>query len=274
MKLRSHFVFLGFILLLFGALVSITAAEPPAQNLVSPTPVQINLPSPLPFISPQAVATETPTRTPTPIGQALLEALTEANVRAQPDPESERLGTIRSGEVYPVIGRFFRWYQFQYQQSPSGTGWVFDELVRIIGDETTIIDLNERAAPTVDIIAQAATETFAVITQTPGGILTATAGAALPPLPGQGGSQVGSAPQMGVADLPTEAAVLPTYTFPPDIALFLPTQTASVSNDGSAPDASTLADLALPSTVPPLVIILALGGFGVLGLLIGSYRKR
>ncbi|MBL8163555.1 MAG: SH3 domain-containing protein [Anaerolineae bacterium] len=266
--------FVGSALLIFGVIIGITKAEPPAQSVVSPTPVPINLPSPLPFITQQSLATETPTRTPTPIGPALLEAITEANVRAQPDPESERLGTIRSGEVYPVIGRFFRWYQFQYQQSPSGTGWVFDELVRIIGDETSVIDLNEQAAPTVDTIAQAATETFAAITQTPGGILTATASVLLPALPGQGNSQTDGLTPVGGIALPTEVGVLPTYTFPADVALLVPTQPASESGDATSGDASPLADLELPSTLPPIVIILALGGGGFLGLLISSYRRR
>lgn len=273
MKSYRNFGGVTLVLVALGLLVGSAEAESPAQSQVSPTPVPINLPSPLPFITQQALATETPTRTPTPIGPALLEAITEANVRAQPDPESERLGTIRAGEVYPVIGRFFRWYQFQYEQSPSGTGWVFDELVQIIGDETSVIDLNEQAAPTVDTIAQAATETFAVISQTPGGILTATAAAALPALPGQGGAQTNALTPVSDINLPTEVGVLPTFTFPPEIAQLIPTEVAQ-EGSGTAVDTSPLAEFDLPSTVPPIVIILILGGGGLLGLIISSYSYR
>src|SRR5262249_27404694 len=98
----------------------------------------------------QAVSTPTATYTATPVGPVLLEALTEANVRAKPDPESDLLGTIHTGDVYPVLGRYYRWYQFQYNKSASGTGWVFDDLVKITGDESQILDLSENALPTVD----------------------------------------------------------------------------------------------------------------------------
>lgn len=241
-------------------------ASPGAQISVSATPIQVQLPSANNTTGNEIVATETPTRTPTPVGNALLEAITEANVRAEPDLDAEKLGTIRSGETYSILGRYYRWLQFQYDKSPSGTGWVFDELVTIIGDQTTIPDLNVNALPTVDAAAVDATATWDVITRMPGGILTATADARILPAPGleipnpgQGGNDI-ALPQ-----------VLPTFTWPPELAAARPTSTPT-----PADAAGVVEDIAisLDNGVAPFVPILALAGLGIFGLLISSVRRR
>ena len=87
-----------------------TSADDQQQINISATPALITLPSPLPF-STQEIATPTATYTPTPVAPVVLEALTEANVRSDPDPESDLLGTIRAGDLYLVLGRYYRWYQ-------------------------------------------------------------------------------------------------------------------------------------------------------------------
>src|SRR5262245_34183692 len=79
-----------------------------------------------------ALATATPTLTSTPaaaIQREVRSDVGEVNVRQEPDPESARLGTIKAGEKYAVRARYFRWIQFEFSQSPSGTGWVFEDLV-------------------------------------------------------------------------------------------------------------------------------------------------
>ena len=244
-----------------------TKAEESQQINVSATPASITLPSPLPLITQEQIIS-TATYTPSPPGSALLEAITEANVRAEPDPESERLGTIRSGEVYNVIGRYYRWFQFQYNQSPSGTGWVFDELVNIAGDESRIIDLSENTLPTADNTALAGTSTMEAITLTPGGILTATA-AQVPVQPGNAPEGVSGSQPAGTIQ------ILPTFTYPPEVALVPPENAYSSSVVLNATPTLIPNSIAfsISDGVPPLVPILILGGVGLLGLFVTSYKR-
>lgn len=276
MKQRSWiliFVIAGF--LIFRGRVE---AEPALQTGPTATPVQASLPTPLPLIPADIPgATNIPiTRTPTPEGAALLEAITEANVRSQADPESDRLGTIRAGDSYTVIGRYFRWYQFQYDQSPSGTGWVFDELVTIKGNPDRIPDLS-LATPTPDVNALQANSTLVVLTQTPGGVLTATAGVGALPLPiessaNNSGSTVDTSPNILVVGSQTP---LPTFTIPPNLGAVSPPIVSSSGTPSENPTASTvqISDFVIPSRIPPILPILVLGGVGILGLLISSLRK-
>ena len=87
-----------------------------AQEQITATPARINLPSATPLPTLEAEITATPTRTPTPVGQSLLEVKETAgdvNVRAEPDPNAERLGSIRAGLPYTITGRYYNWLQFQ-----------------------------------------------------------------------------------------------------------------------------------------------------------------
>ncbi len=256
-------------------LASQIKAEEQRQVIVSATPASIVIPSPLPFSTQSVATTPTLTRTPTPQGAVLLEAYTEANVRGQPDPEAELLGTIRAGDAYPIIGRYFRWYQFQYEQSASGTGWVFDELVQIIGDEAAVRDLTAQEVPTVDVVAQAATETQQIVTQTPGGILTQTASSQIVPLPVQGAEG-----QLPSANSDTEGEIaediLPTFTYPPNVAP-VPPDNAFKNSAGVNLTTSQAVEnpprISVSEGVPPIAPIVLLGGFGLLGLFITSRRK-
>jgi hypothetical protein len=273
MRRNLWIVILGVIgLLVFRGQVG---AEPSQQNLPTATAVQVSLPTPLPLIptdSQQGLGNvSSVTRTPTPAGSALLEALTEANVRSQPDPNSDRLGTIRAGDTYTVIGQYYHWYEFQFDQSPSGTGWVFDELVNVTGNTNRIPDLTQ-GTPTPDVNAQQVSSTLVVLTQTPGGLLTATAGVGALPLPIESsGVSNGSASNLAVGS----PSPLPTFTIPPNLG----TIPASVPPlDGTlAPNATANIpqniDVAIPSKIPPILPILVLGGAGLLGLLVSSLRK-
>jgi hypothetical protein len=262
-------------------LIGNSYADLPQQVNVSPTPVQISIPTAISPAPEQLGLTETPTRTPTPMGPVMLEAKTEANVRAEPNPDSQRLGAIRAGDLYPVIGRYFRWLEFQYNQSPSGTGWVFDELVTIIGDETAIIDLTRQDAPTADSDSLGQTATFRALTLTPGGLLTATADARIITIPAPANTdqvitgllQPPPLPGQTVAEPPTPASLLPTFTIPPDLVLVTPTAAFDTDEVSTAtPEPSSLPGL--PSTdIPPIVPILLLGGLGIIGLLISAIRR-
>jgi hypothetical protein len=252
-------VMIGMLIAIF---LGVTKIEGAFQ--VSATPATINLStSTLPATV--ALVTATPTRTPTPIGMVILEAITEANVRAEPDPESERLGTIHAGEIYTVLGRYFRWIQFQYDTSPNGRGWVFEELVTITGDLSAVDDLAAAPQPTVDPIILGATETQAAITQTPGGLLTATANARIIPAPVavEGSNVLEGTEEVGII------SALPTFTYPPDV--LTPAVTSETfSTPTPSPD---LLPISVSDGVPPIVPILLLGGLGLLGLAVSSIRR-
>lgn len=261
-------------LIIIAATIHRLDAEAVEQIVVSATPVPANVPSPLPLVVTDVIVS-TPTqaeRTPTPLGPVLLEALTEANVRSQPDPESERLGTIRAGDQYAVIGRYFRWYRFQYNQTSSGVGWVFDELVKIIGDESAIVDLTQGEPPTQDPAALAITATLAVLTQTPGGVLTASAAANVIALPIVTQSNDSTPQANGV---PIAPEVLPTFTFPPNIPLLVSTDALSNTLEQATTTTNDTVgtDLVIPTSIPPVLPILILGGLGILGLIISSARR-
>lgn len=233
------------------------AAAPIAQAVPTATPAQVNLSQIVPTEAELGIG-PTATRTPTPIGQAILEARDFANVRAAPDTSAAQLGVIRSGERYNVTGRYYQWLQFQYNQSPTGLGWVFGDLVNITGDPATIPEIDLNAEPTPDPFALGQTATFAILTQTPGGVLTATA-AVRDPL---------------AAGSPAEnAGILPTFTYPPEIVPIAPTQPAANPVGDQTEDAQPAVANIDPSDLPPIVPILVLGGMGLLGLAISAMRK-
>lgn len=241
-----------------------------AQELITSTPVRVVIPTSAPVIVGPEL-TPTFTRTPTVSGPVLLEAKADAgdvNVRAEADIEAERIGSIRAGDTYPVLGRRFRWYQFQFDQSPNGRGWVFDELVTIIGDESAIRDFSLEEMPTQDTVALAATQTQDAVTLTPGGLLTATVVA-------RDGGVVLIDPNLGGSFSTGEdfslVEVLPTYTYPPNIIAAVPTEDSLVTVTPTNVPAAPL--IPLPSGIPPLAPILILGGVGLLGLMLNSLRR-
>lgn len=232
-----------------------------AQVRPSPTPIIVNLVTPTPFSVQQAVATVTPTFTPTPIGPVLLEAREAAgsvNIRAEPDPNSERLGSISFGTQYPVLRQYFSWYELQYDLSPSGRAWVYGELVDIVGDITAIqiVDTLE-IEPTQNLEQLQATETWNAITSAPGGAQTATASARVLNVPTE------------IAEIPfdnvQESIVLPTFTYPADTIALVPTE---VRSEGSRSPSNNET-----RPIPPLFPIVLLGGFGIIGLLFNSLRR-
>ncbi len=161
-----------------------------------------------------------------------------------------------------MLGRYYRWLQFQFDTSPSGRGWVFDELVNITGDENSIPDLSVEALPTANPSIEAATQTAAAITQTPGGLLTATAQSRFIALPtdsfGNGGQTQ------------NDEVVLPTFTYPPNLVAQAPTDSALTVIPTTSPES---APLSVPTNVPPIVPILLLGAGGILGLVVSALRR-
>ena len=233
------------------------AAQPPTA-----TPAPLSIASPVPSVEEAAPGLgATVTWTPTPEGQVMIEALDVANVRADADPNAAQLGQIRSGEQYTATGRYFEWIQFQFE--PNRRGWVFGQLVSVTGN---IANLPEIGIDTVveDTEEVAFTEELELLTQTPGGLLTATVIA-------RQNATTGNTPAN--ADLPAGAGGMPTFTYPPGLVAggIAPTQDANsaIPTSVSAPPVAETTSGGLP----PIVPILALGGLGLLGLAIGVLRR-
>lgn len=249
--------------LLFACLVGtvfLTRATPvQVAQVPTETPAELNL---QPIQQPTAdFAQATATRTPTPVGVALLEAKEFANVRAEPSTDAAQLGTIRVGETYNVIGRYVSWIQFEYRDSPTGRGWVFGELVNLSGNVENIPEIDPfSSSNAVDEASFGATSTQSILTQTPGGILTATVAAQQQSQPGA----VTATPQ-GIGD------ILPTFTYPPGMVAIAPTAGIAQTDDAGAPQ--TAAPAISSNEVPPLVPIVILGAVGLLGLVISSFRR-
>ncbi len=239
---------LGVGVSLAWASTSVPRTERPAQG-ISPTPVQLQFPTHTPTPGPP---TATPSRTPTPIGRPWVEALGEvANVRAEPDINGARVGQIRQGITYPILGQRYQWYWIEYPEIPAGTAWVHESVVKVGGDTTQIVQLEE--LPTVEPALAAAQATALAISATPGMGLTLTAQAQITPT----GAFTA---QPGDGDAALDGQPLPTFTFPPYTVtpLIIPRQNPPPTTSGA---------------LPPVVPIMALGALGLLGLLVATLRR-
>lgn len=239
-------------------------------QVASATPLRVVLPTSTMLATAGVVSSPTATYTPQAEGPVQLQAREEAgavNIRANADPDSDRLGTIRHGDLYTVLGRYFRWLQIQFDSSPTGRGWVFEELVEIIGDPARIPDLNESLLPTQDTSIIAATQTWEALEQLPGGFLTLTADARVIAAPSSGETSGGAGSETGNSG----SGVLPTYTYPPNITPQAPT--GQIIIEGTATPGDTRITISVSDGVAPIVPILILGGIGLLGLLVSVLRR-
>jgi len=112
-----------------------------AQSRATATPVPAVLVTPTPEGRRLVTPTSTPTLSPTPLPAVRLRALDTAgnvNIRALPSLEGEILGTITAGIEYQVLRNYYRWYEFRYDLSPNGRGWIYGDLVEIVGDRSQI----------------------------------------------------------------------------------------------------------------------------------------
>ncbi len=219
-----------------------------AQGGADATPVRASLVTPTPEGAQALAPTITPSFTPTLLPAARLQALPSAgnvNVRALPDIESDLLGTIAHGALYPVLRNYYRWYELSFEFSPNGRAWVYGDLVTIEGDPAQIeaID-NLDAVVAPGSLALIADENADRTGANPRTIEIATAGA-----------------DAARAVEVIEATALPTYTPPATQPSFVH-QLEVV--EASEP---RLLDL------PPLIPILTLAGLGLVGLLISLLRN-
>lgn len=255
------------LVLALGVLRSIQA-EPELQVGPTATPASIDLQNAVPQAQ-QLNATLTPTRTPTPVGPVQIEAIENANVRAIPDTAGDLLGQIRPGEFYNVIRQYYSWIEFQYDPAPSRRGWVFGELVNIIGDPNSIVQVTSLDEPAEGVPDVAATVTGAALTQTPGGLLTATFLARSSPVPPIGIIPGSTAQGPATLEVGNQQA-LPTYTFPPGMIALAPTEAPS-----AVTQTPEMAPLSIPAgdSIPPIAPIVGLAALALLGFIISSIRR-
>lgn len=218
-----------------------------AQARATATPVAAVLLTPTPEGQEPLPPTRTATPSPTAPPAVRLRALSGAgniNVRALPNLESDVLGAIGDATEYQVLRNYFRWYEFRYDASPNGRGWVYGDLVEIVGD-TSLIEVIDNAAD-IERPGQAdnlLTEGNDQETERTIAIATIEADSALS----------------------VELAVftaLPTFT--------LPAPTPVSVSDQLQIEAGIRSPLL---QIPPIVPIALLGGLGILGLLISAVRR-
>jgi hypothetical protein len=265
----------AFILMFFSfsTLAVVGSMEPPNPPPIiaqAATPLEVQIITSTP--PPVDLSTPTTAFTPSPEVQsgAMLQAKQSAgeiNVRADANIDAEPLGTIVYGEQYVVTGRYFRWLQFRFEEAPQGYAWVFDELVEVTGDQSLIPDLSQLPQATTDATIAFATENAAAILLTPGADLTITASSreVLDPVAAVNSEGV-TIPQDAETNPEAQRTILPTFTYPPSIGMVA---TESLNEIDQSPPTQ----LPPSDVVPPIVPIILLGGFGMLGLTISALRR-
>lgn len=157
--------------------------------------------------------------------------------------ESAILGIIADATEYQVLRNYFRWYEFRYDASPNGRGWVYGDLVEIIGDSSLIevidsADDIERPGQAENLLAGADDEQERTI--------------AISTVPADSAKSV----ELAIV------TALPTFT--------RPAPTPASLNDQIQIEAGIQNSLL---QIPPIVPIAVLGGLGFLGLLVSALRR-
>lgn len=252
-------------ILLILTLITTNSLVIKAQSNITDTPIAVEILTSTPASDALQLLTPTATFEPTEI-IPLLEASTasvDINVRSEPDGTSSRLGTLEQGRQYPVRGRYFSWFWFDYENSPTGRAWVFGDLVNIIGDASTIPTVDPFAAPTDDPVQLDQTATSEAIRLTPELAGSATADARLLVVP-TGAS----------TDAASVNGLLPTFTPPAEIVPLRENDEIRELNIATDEDflERTLTVIA-DGELPPIAPIGILAGLGLLGGLISLVRR-
>jgi hypothetical protein len=267
--MRKLLVILTLSVLLSVAMITPVNADGVEQAAISPTPFRVTIPTAAPPSTAGTVVTERPTATPTEQGPPQLtvrEGYGDVNVRADPDIESDVMGKIRAGDLYTVTGRYYRWLQIRFEPATNHIGYVYDDLVEIVGDEADVPDLT--ILPTADNPAARATETWAAILSTPGGEMTVTADARL--IVGVN-APAGAVGAEGTSEV-VPASVLPTFTYPPNVVAQAPTDAPQM--EASPTDDTIGLAISVSEGIAPIYPILILAGLGVLSFLLGILFRK
>lgn len=228
-------------------------ATPIVVNLVTPTPVGRSLLAPTVTTSPTA----------TPVGPARLQARESAgrvNVRLEPDTNSDLLGTISFGTSYPLLRRYYLWFELSYELAPNGRAWVFSELVEVEGELDGV--------PAITDFAEIASAGDTAGQAEAGGDLSDSASASEDTDESRILVISSAADARQRAELAVIATPLPTFTYPPDV----PTSFERVSETAREHESQSLGTVPL-SDLPPLFPIAMLAGFGIVGLMISFIRR-
>jgi hypothetical protein len=134
-----------------------------------------------------------------------VEIFQDVNVRAGPGTDYDQVGVLIPGQTSAIIGRNpeGNWFEIEYVGGANGMGWVFKDLVRVVGDLNTMPTVVPPPTPTLHptVTAQpgATQEITPFATGSPNAgrlpTFTAPAAVALPTLlPAQGIREGGSFP--------------------------------------------------------------------------------
>ena len=80
-----------------------------------------------------------------------VEIFQDVNVRAGPCTCYDQVGVLLPGQTSAIIGRNPEgtWYEIEYIGGPDGIGWVFKDLVRVIGDVNSMPTVLPPPTPTL-----------------------------------------------------------------------------------------------------------------------------
>lgn len=252
----SALLAVGLLLALTAGAASAAGQPAPAwQGSLTPSPTtdeQLQLPTATATQIGGPTATTTPTATLVPV---LAETIGDptTNLRSGPGLDFDVLAELPPATTLPITGRWlgYQWYQVAWEDGPDGVAWVYEPLVVVRGDITTVPAVEPPSAPTADPNLAGAEATAAVLVLTPGAAETATATAFFQPTgvftQTPSGSGAGGGP-------------LPTFT-PPD-PYVQPQEIAAPAGSEES-----------QSAFPPAAVILTLAGMGVLMLLLGVLRR-
>jgi hypothetical protein len=243
-----------------------------AQVRVTATPVRVQLPTQSAPATEIAIATPTPTFTPTEIGPLLIEIpedISEINVRELPEPDAQQLGLVRASERYVVTGRYFSWLRIDFEASPTGEGWIFGQLVTVLGDEAQIPDIDPYNTSEDSVIIEAET-----LDGTPVEDIDAQAVNATPtvderqiviPTAGQGETLSTSGGNQLPTFTPPPESVIRNNNIAAENVVLSDAETAGVTEQA-------ITDL-IDTGLPPIIPMLLLGGFGLLGMTVVILRR-
>ncbi|MDW8292189.1 MAG: SH3 domain-containing protein [Anaerolineae bacterium] len=134
---------------LSGDANALPIVDPAASTaLVTPT----SAPAPAPASTPASLAAS-----PQPPYVRLKAGQDFVNVRAGPDVNTQRLGTLDSNTPTASVRARSpdgQWWQIYFPSAPEGTGWVFAQLVDFVGEANSVPIASgaARAQPTVTLI--------------------------------------------------------------------------------------------------------------------------
>lgn len=98
----------------------------------------------------QGAATPVPFATLTPSGPQV-EAFDDVNVRSGPGTEYDLIGIMVKGQTGAILGRSpdSKWLLVVYIGGPNNQGWVYKDLIRVVGDVPSFPTVTAPPTPTL-----------------------------------------------------------------------------------------------------------------------------